>query len=192
MSSDTHKQFTDHYNDTKDQVFNYFMVRLNFNRAVAEDLLMDVVVKAYENFHKFDEKRASFKTWIFTLAHNHLVNYWRDSKKTASLDAMEEGGFSPATVEIDDETEQNLENEKIQKVLSKMKEGEKEIVTLRYIQDLEYSEIAKVLGKKPGAIRTKLSRALKRFEEIYKKLYPVIIILVTIFTKWCIYLWDSY
>ena len=123
---------------------------------------------------------------------NLVLKSKQDSKKTASLDAMEEGGFSPATVEIDDETEQNLENEKIQKVLSKMKEGEKEIVTLRYIQDLEYSEIAKVLGKKPGAIRTKLSRALKRFEEIYKKLYPVIIILVTIFTKWCIYLWDSY
>ena len=104
---------------------------------------------------------------------------------------MEEGGFSPAIVEIGDETEQNLENEKIQRVLSKMKEGEREVVVLRYIQDLDYEEIAKVLGKKQGAIRTKLSRSLKRFEEIYKKLYPVILILVTIIAKWCIYLWDT-
>ena len=189
--SATHQQFTDHYNETKDQVFNYFMVRLNFNRAVAEDLLMDIVLKAYEKFDRFDPNKASFKTWIFTLAHNHLINYWRDNKKTASLDAMEEGGFSPAIVEIGDETEQNLENEKIQRVLSKMKEGEREVVVLRYIQDLDYEEIAKVLGKKQGAIRTKLSRSLKRFEEIYKKLYPVILILVTIIAKWCIYLWDT-
>lgn len=181
-----HQQFTSYYNDTKNQVFNYFMVRLNFDRETAEDLLMDVVVKAYENFHKFDSKKASFKTWIFTMAHNHLVNFWRDNKKTASLEGMEEEGIFPAVTEINDEAEQHIENRKIQNVLSRMKEDEREVVILRYIQDLDYAEISKVLGKKEGAIRTQLSRSLKRFEEIYKKLYPLILIIVTIILEWCI------
>lgn len=162
------------------------MARLNYDRETAEDLLMDVVLKAYENFHKFDSKIASFKTWIFTMAHNHLVNFWRDNKKTASLEGMEEEGIFHATTEINDETEQHIENEKIQKVLSRMKEEEKEVVILRYIQDLDYDEISKVLGKKEGAIRTRLSRSLQRFEKIYKELYPIILIIVTIILEWCI------
>ncbi len=186
-----HAQFTSHYNDTKDHVFNYFMVRLSYNRAVAEDLLMDIMLKAYEKFHKFDPKKGTFKTWIFTLAHNHLVNYWRDSKSTSSLDAMEESGFSPATVELNDETEQNIENEKIQRVLSKMKEGEREVVVLRYIQDLEYGEISTILSKKEGAIRTKLSRSLKKFEKLYKELYPLVILFVTILIKWCMNIYNQ-
>lgn len=166
-----HDRFLSYYHDTKNQLFNYLMARLSFDKSLAEDLLMDVVLKAYENFHKFDEAKGAFKTWIFTLAHNHLVNFWRDNKKTVSLEKLEDIGVMPAQVEIDEETGQQIENQKIQHILSMMNDKEREIIVLRYIEDLEYSEMAKVLGKKEGAIRTGLSRALKHFKEIYKKFY---------------------
>lgn len=168
-----HDRFITYYHDHKDKILTYLMIRLSFDRAQAEDLLMDVVLKAYENFHKFDPEKGSFKTWIFTLAHNHLVNFWRDNKKkkTTSLDQLEEGGFVAAIVAAEDSISPKIENEKIQHVLSLMKDGEREIITLRYLEDLDYGEIAKILHKREGAIRTGLSRALKRFSEIYQKIY---------------------
>ena len=69
-----------------------------------------------------------------------------------------------------------------------MKPKEREVVILRYIQDLEYSEVAKILGKKEGAIRTHLSRSLKNFEKLYKELYPLAILFVTILIKLCIHI----
>ena len=61
---------------------------------------------------------------------------------------------------------------KIQHILSLMKEDEREVITLRYLEELSYKEIAQIIGKEEGAIRTSLSRALDRFSDLYKKIYP--------------------
>lgn len=169
---DKHDQFLDYYHDCKDKLLTYFMYRLNFNREQAEDLLMDVVLKAYENFDKYNPEKGTFKTWIFTLAHNHLVNFWRGQKRVASLDELEEQGFLAAAVEAEDTASNRIEGEKIQRVLALMKDSEREIITLRYLQDLGYEEISKITGKKEGAIRTSLSRALNHFSQTYHKFYP--------------------
>jgi len=169
-----HDRFIAYYNDNKDKLFTYLMVRLNFDRSLAEDLLMDVVLKAYKNFNKFDPDKGSFKTWIFTLTRNHLMNYWRDNKKktTVSLEDLEEEGFSPAVTEAEDYFSQQIDSQQIQNILSLIKDDEREIITLRYLQELSFEEISGIVGKKEGAIRTNLSRALNRFSELYQKLYP--------------------
>lgn len=167
-----HDRFIAHYHEHKDKIFTYLMYRLNFDRQQSEDLLMDVVLKGYENFDKYDPNKGSFKTWFFTLAHNHLINFWRDQKKAASLEDLEEQGFLAASVEAVDSASNRIEGEKVQRVLALMKDSEREIITLRYLEDLEYEEIARILGKKEGAVRTSLSRTLKHFGEIYHKFYP--------------------
>lgn len=173
--SEANDQFLGYYQEYKNKVFNYLMYRLNFDRALAEDLMMDIVLKAYQHFGNFDPVKGSFKTWIFSLAHNHLVNFWRDRKKheSVSLEEMEEVGVSPAFVEPVDDASKSFEGEHVRKILSLMGDAEREVVTLRYLQELDYSEIADVLGKKEGAIRTSLSRAMDRFEILYKKIYLV-------------------
>jgi RNA polymerase sigma-70 factor (ECF subfamily) len=164
-------RFVTYYNEVKDKLFTYLMVRLQFDRKTAEDLMMDVVVKAYEHFSKFDETRASFKTWIFTMAHNHLVNFWRDQKKSVSLEGLEEEGIYPATTESGHEAGRQSDRRNITHILSMMKESEREIISMRYFQELDYAEIASITGRNEGAIRTSLSRALDRFSDLYKKFY---------------------
>ena len=169
-----HDRFVAYYHDHKDKLFTYLMYRLNFDRMLAEDLLMDIVLKAYENFSKFDPEKGSFKTWIFTLAHNHLVNFWRDNKKkkTVSLENLEEEGAFVAVTEVDDPVSQEIESKQIQHILSLMKDEEQEIIALRYLEELSYKEIAQITGKNEGAIRTSLSRALDHFSDLYQKFYP--------------------
>lgn len=171
--SSKHDHFIGQYQEHKDKLFNYLVIRLNFDRALAEDLLMDVVLKAYEKFHLFKEEKGSFKTWIFTLTHNHLVNYWRDNQKkaTSSLEGLEEAGVNVAITEPDNSASRGIENQKIQHILSLMKDSERELITLRYLQELEYDEISEIINKKEGTIRTALSRAMTRFEALYKKVY---------------------
>lgn len=167
-----HDRFIEHYHEHKDKLFNYLMARLNFDRQQAEDLLMDVVLKAYEKFHTFNPEKGVFKTWIFTLTHNHLVNFWRSNKKSVSLDELNEKGVHPATIKSGQQIGQQIESEKIHHILSLMKDSEREIITLRYLQELDYTEIAQITSKKEGAIRTGLSRALGHFTELYHKIYP--------------------
>lgn len=158
-----HELFLVHYRDTKDKVFTYLMYRLRFDRATCEDLLMDIVLKAYENFDRFDPEKGSFKSWIFRIAHNHLVNYWRDHKEELPLEQAENVA--------DESVPSELPSSAIHKVLSLLTDTEREIITLRYLNDLNFEEIADITGKNQGAIRTGLSRALGQFKTLYTKLY---------------------
>lgn len=168
-----HLQFIHFYEECKNPLFAYLMHRLNFNKTVAEDILMDIVLKAYEKFAQFDSEKGSFKNWIFGIAHNHLINFWRDRKDLSSLEALEELGIMPALTQPDQhELEQSLDHEHIQTILLKLSCQERSILTLRFLDELEIVEIASALKKKKAAIRTQLCRALKHFGLFYQKFYP--------------------
>ncbi len=167
-----HRQFALHYEDNKHKLFTYLNYRLSFNEALAEDLMMDIVLKAYENFEKFDPEKGNFQQWLFTIAGNHLKNHWRGLKKqTVSLEKLQEGGFDiPSELGLND-TAKGIEKENVLRTLDALKPDEKDIIVMKYINDFSYEEIAGITGKREGAIRTQLSRALKRFKKIYQKIY---------------------
>lgn len=170
----SHHQFINYYHENKDKLLTYLMYRVNFDKMLAEDLLMEVYIKAYMHFDKFDTNKGSFKTWLFALAHNHLITHWRKEKnrRTVSLEALEEKGFEPAYVDDDDSLSKAMDAKKVQYLLSLMKEDERELISLRYLQELSYEEISNIIEKKQGAIRTALTRALKNFAQLHQKLYP--------------------
>lgn len=169
-----HKQFVAQYRAVKDKVFTYLMYRVNFNRETAEDLLMDIILKAYENLDKFNPEKGSFKSWVFAIAHNELANYWRGNQVTVSLDNINEyEDHAYSKYMAHEETSQNIENQKIWKVLEFMTNSDKEILLLRFMDDLDYKEISNVTGKEQGAIRTQLSRAMEKFRNLYQKFYPI-------------------
>jgi len=158
-----HELFIAHYQDNKDKVFTYLMYRLNFDRETCEDLLMDIILKAYENFHQFDSKKGSFKNWLFGIAHNHLVNYWRGHKEDLPIEHAEDIACESFPNEIPSPS--------IHKILNLLSDTEREIITLRNLHDLSYEEIADITGKSPGSARTSLSRALDQFKTFYNKIY---------------------
>lgn len=169
--SRSHKAFIVYYEDHKDKIFNYLMHRLNANRSLCDDLFMEIFLRAYEKFHYFDPKKGSFNSWIFRIAHNHLVNYWRREKQVSSLEDIQESKL-PATKAGVEEGVKNHFNEKIIKsILPHLSQIHQEMITLRYFSDLSYKEMAQVTGKKEGTIRSNISRALAQFKTIYYQLY---------------------
>jgi RNA polymerase sigma-70 factor (ECF subfamily) len=170
---DDHDLFIEFYEEYKNKLLNYLMYRLNFNRELSEDLLMDIVLKAYEKFNSFNQKKGSFKNWIFTIAHNHLLNYWRDQnkKKTVDIEAVQLNEKFTVDEKIAENVDKRIKMDHIQEVFAAMNDKNSELLTLKYINDFNNKEIAKILKKREGAVRTGLTRAVKQFKELYKKLY---------------------
>lgn len=163
-------EFTRYYEEFKNPIFNYLLYRVSFDRDVAEDLTSEVFIKAFENFHRFDRTR-SFKTWIFTIAHNHLINFVTGRRQTVSLDeAIAIGADKETAKNFGEEVDTKVLTEEIFSMVSELPESQRELVVMRYVNDLSNSEIASVLRKDEGAVRTALSRAVSALRAEYTSL----------------------
>lgn len=158
------EEFTVYYEKHKTAIFNYILYRVGFNRDTAEDLTSDIFLKAFEHFEKYDRERP-FKTWIFTIAHNHLVNYYIAKKDTLPLEEAIEVVKESSSVSQD--TEHSMTVAKILHLVSELPDQQKEIVIMKYVDDMTNEEIAGTLGKEEGTVRTALSRAIASLRNKY-------------------------
>jgi RNA polymerase sigma-70 factor (ECF subfamily) len=155
--------FLGYYDKFKNKIFVYFLYRVNFNRDIAEDLTSDVFLKALKSFDSFDETR-SFQSWIFAIAHNHLVNYYRTATRETQL--FEDQYLTQMDT---NKVELNYELEAVMKVINQMEQSDRDILLLRFVDQLSNSEIAQLLSKEEGAIRTKMSRGLAKLRSMLDK-----------------------
>jgi RNA polymerase sigma-70 factor, ECF subfamily len=157
-----------------DDVFRYIYFRVGTGDA--GDLAEDVFVKAWEHLSAYVEKKhSSFRSWIFTIAHNSIVDYHRQKKNVISLDTLDtlaalEHQDSMSTPDFD--INGLLTIDLITKALQYLKEDAQQVVVLKYINELSYSEIAEIMHKSETAIRIIIYRSLKELKHVIEKLHP--------------------
>ncbi len=153
-----HGEFMSYYNLYADKIFTFILYRVNFNRAVAEDLTQEIFIKAFTKFETYDRTRQ-FSAWIFTIARNHLLNYYRDRKEEYELSEIHASPYNAA-----DRLDVKMESEALLARIREMEPYSRDVLLMRYVDGLSHGEIAEVLGKEEGAVRTQLSRALKKLK----------------------------
>lgn len=156
------------YTEYQQDVFQFliYMVR---NRDTAEDLLQEVFIKVMNSYHRFEGK-SSEKTWLFSIAKNVTVDYFR-KQKTIRKRVMEHfdwgerelSGGGPLPDEIAEQSEQV---KKLYACLDNCTTDQKMVIITRYIQDLNISETAEVLGWTEGKVKTTQHRAIKKLKEL--------------------------
>ena len=147
--------------------------RFTGNATDAEDLTQDLFIKLYTNLSSFDTSRGSLPVWITTMTRNMLVDSYRRNKnlrQTGSLDEGWEGadadeGRMPLIERMEaqgrnqHEIAAHKELEKIvQDALAQVSPDLREAVILRDLQDMDYREIAEVLGVPEGTVKSRISR----------------------------------
>jgi RNA polymerase sigma-70 factor (ECF subfamily) len=142
-----------------DDVYAY-LVYLTHDRALAEDLAADTFEKALRLWKRFDPARASARTWLCQIARTTALDWFRADERrrrreerAAPNEAVHEGGLSPGL------------SPELEAALAQLTAGEREVIALRILLDLDGEEAARVLGISPTAVSTRLSRALKELEE---------------------------
>lgn len=159
--------FGEFYQLTKVHVYRFILSRVG-SPEVADDILGDVFVKACQ--YIFEEQRvvSSVRGLLFGMARYATIDYFRRYKNREVL--FEPGdeivknildkGKSP-----EENTEERLAREELAKILENLKPEYREVVLLRYIDDLGIEEIAGVLGKSQGAVRVLLHRAMRALKK---------------------------
>jgi RNA polymerase sigma-70 factor, ECF subfamily len=141
------------------------------SKECTEDILQEVFLKIYKNLNNFDQA-LKFSSWAYRIAHNEAINHLRKNKtKTLSLETDEEDAVNLIEVlksdtDIAKETSKKELQEKVQELLRSLPENYKEILILRFLEDLEYTEISDILKKPIGTIGTLINRAKAQFKQL--------------------------
>ncbi len=155
------------YDEYLDRVFRYIQYRVN-NIHLAEDLTSAVFEKALANFSKYSDDKASFSTWIFSIARNLVIDHYRVNRKrqTVSLEGVADqssGALSP-----EEELERKDEREKLQLCLAGLSQEEQEIIRLKFGAELNNRQIGKILGLSESNVGTKLYRAIRKMRDSFQ------------------------
>jgi len=152
-----------------DHIFRFIYFKVS-NKEEAQDLTSAVFLKAWNHIQTksiIDEK--SLRALIYKIARNIVIDYYREnsSKKNIEIDS-EEGGL-----ELIDEKQNPLKEVELksdlsvlEKNITKLKDEYREIIILRFIEELSISEIANILGKTNGNVRILSYRALRALKEL--------------------------
>jgi RNA polymerase sigma-70 factor (ECF subfamily) len=141
-----------------DDVYGY-LVYLTRDRSLAEDLTADTFEKALRLWKRFDPSRASARTWLCQIARTTALDWFRSEERRQK---REERAAAPEAVEA--AFAHGLAPD-IEAALAELSAGEREVIALRVLLDLDGDEAGRVLGISPTAVSTRLSRALKKLEE---------------------------
>ena len=141
-----------------DDVYGY-LVYLTRDRSLAEDLTADTFEKALKLWRRFDPTRASARTWLCQIARTTALDWFRSEERRQK---REERAAPPEQIEA---AFTDGLSPYIEAALAELSAGEREVIALRVLLDLDGEEAAHVLGISPTAVSTRLSRALKKLEE---------------------------
>ena len=144
-----------------DDVFGYLLY-LTKDRPLAEDLTGETFETAYRRWRRFDPRRGTPRAWLLAIARSTALDFFRaDSRRRKREERAEAAdprresetafgeGFS---AELED-------------ALRALNTGEREVVALRIVLDLDGEEAARLLGITTTAVSTRLHRALAKLEE---------------------------
>ena len=142
-----------------DDVYRYLLV-FTRDASLAEDLAAETFERALRMWRRFDPTRSSPRTWLCTIARSTALDHFRAEKRRRNREravpdatqhvAPPELGLSPA----------------LERALASLSAADRELVALRVVLDVDTEAAARLLGITATACTTRLSRALKRLEEL--------------------------
>jgi RNA polymerase sigma-70 factor (ECF subfamily) len=156
---DTHA-FGDLYECYAPVIFRYMFAHLD-SQMDAEDLTGEVFLKAWQSLPKYTERGVPFLAFLFRIARNILVDYYRQSHRLESKSPDELDEYRDvAKLEPVDQIGNQMEHQHILRVLSRLRPDYQSVLTLRFISELSPEETAQVMDRSVGAIRVLQHRAL--------------------------------
>lgn len=160
--------FGELYDFYVDNIYKYIFFKVDKEEAL--DLTENVFLKAWENLKSYRKvKNKYFSSWLYRIAHNIVVDYYRVRKETVDIADMplpdEKRMNDPVVL-----AEQSLSQDMLKKAISKLNKKYQQVILLKYISGLDNREIARIMKRSEGNLRILKFRALKSLRQILENM----------------------
>lgn len=146
------------YRDLAPAVLGYLRAR---GAAEADDLTGQVFLDVVRGLSRFRGGERDFRAWVFTVAHHDLLDERRRRARRPSEpvppEALSEVG---ARGNSEEEAVRGLDTERVRRILDRLSQGQRDVLSLRIFGDLTIEQVARVVGKRPGAVKALQRRGL--------------------------------
>jgi RNA polymerase sigma-70 factor (ECF subfamily) len=126
----------------------------------ADDVLGETFLQVARDIHGFEGHEGGFRAWVFTLAHHRLI----DARRRAARRPVELSADPPEPGErADDAAEEALARiglERVQRALATLSDDQRAVLLLRFVGDMSIEDVARAVGKRPGAVKQLQRRGL--------------------------------
>lgn len=164
------EHFTQLYRRYAGKVFAKCISMLS-DEGLARDAVQDIFIKVYLNLARFNEK-STFSTWLYSITYNFCIDIIRRKKKIPVLLADDVSRISDEPVpDIPDSVLLEMKQERLERVLSELPEGDRIILLMKYMDDMSIKDIADFFQKTESAIKMQIMRAKHKAQAIYDTIY---------------------
>ena len=144
------------YDQFQPELLRYLAHRLR-NRELAEDLTQQVFVKAWQAMPRYEQRSVPFKAWLYRIAHNQLVDYFRTHRQTVDLHAIE----AAAEADVEGQAIAGDQRRRLQAALLRLSEDHRQVLVLRFLMEQSAAEVGEIMGRKEVTVRGLQLRALR-------------------------------
>ena len=152
------------YDKYVNQIYRYVMRRVN-DTEVAEDLVSQTFFDALSHLSSYQFKGYPFSAWLYKIAHNNVLKWYRVNNRVQKVDLEE-----IAEIRSDEDIVEGLnvqsEAEVVKEALLKLDPEDRELVRLKYFEEVSNIEIAEIMGISANNVGVKLYRALKELKQL--------------------------
>ena len=148
------------------RIYKYIYYRIGTSTSV-EDLTAQVFLKAWESIDGYRWTERPFAAWLFRIAHNLIIDYYRQHREFVSLDDLTPHHDNAPG--LDDLAHSHLNHDLLRQAIAKLTEDQQQVIILKFLEGYQVEQIADILGKDERAIRSLQHRALATLQRILHK-----------------------
>jgi RNA polymerase sigma-70 factor (ECF subfamily) len=154
------------YDYYSQRLYSFIFYRVG-HKEIAEDILSDTFFKAWKGIGTI-EVVETFAGWLYRIAKNNIIDYYRIKESTVDLAQVEE--FLRDESDPVDNLNLSFDQKQLVELIQTLPQDQQHVVRYRFFEDMSISEISQILDKSEGAIRVIQHRALNKLSEAAKKL----------------------
>ena len=153
------------YDQYADSLFKFAYFKTS-DRDVAKDITQETFTKTWEFLQKGEEV-LNLRSFLYQVMRNIIIDYYR-KKKSLSLDKQLEQGIDVSETNKESQVYERSEEKEAIRKLNSLEEMYREILELRFIQDLSVNEIAEMLKVSPNVVSVRINRGLEKLRQAMK------------------------
>ena len=169
MDNTALEQFTTQWS-TAERVIRLYLNSVIYNKADAQDILQRVALSSYRKFGDYDSSQP-FQGWVFGIAKFEVLGYFRDHGRNMEVIDSEISERLADNMEDQSEIirrEEEERRERLEQLLRQIPPKAQELIRLRFFENREYDDIARLLNTNEGAVRTAISRIIAKLRGMAK------------------------